>query len=467
MQTPWINYQAMREIISKEMNEKVFLTPNLQDWMFFDKSLYNYMLFSYEYGLFRVEHLLICDKLKELLLCIKNCTNLENAREIEQRLKNTKNKNTVSYRDIVCHQPHHLKMQVTAASKGNQDASRKRPAEDRHTPKPNHGSKYRRDAIKQEEKKSKHVGHHPAMPDDSVRLTDDQDHRKDKTPPDNSKHAKGEKRAAITSPERMYRTEDSIEHDQKTDTQSQELLVNEQPVEHKTSATNKENVITKCTQETIPISIYVDVDQFIHPPLVGSMKKYIYKFLQQISAFSPDLQTKLFEQVNVYTNQPYCELIESKIHHLSSHHRNHSKSLDNTTKLQKASVKAIIPPKEKKKPAGFYSIKLPVVVGTYEIEAVLKNNIPFTEKILEIKQIDHEIIINQSEFVPSMLSSIRKKKTIAIEGKLFLHGWLLLKIDYLSDARSPEKDCHQLSWLQQHIALNMTVDLMQQQQITI
>src|SRR5690625_6262222 len=102
MQTPWINYQAMRKIISKEMNEKVFLTPNLQDWMFFDKSLYNYMLFSYEYGLFRVEHLLICDKLKELLLCIKNCTNLENAREIEQRLKNTKNKNTVSYRDIVC-----------------------------------------------------------------------------------------------------------------------------------------------------------------------------------------------------------------------------------------------------------------------------------------------------------------------------------------------------------------------------
>src|SRR5699024_11100762 len=136
-------------------------------------------------------------------------------------------------------------------------------------------------------------------------------------------------------------------------------------------------------------------------------------------------------------------------------------------KLQKASVKAIIPPKEKKKPAGFYSIKLPVVVGTYEIEAVLKNNIPFTEKILEIKQIDHEIIINQSEFVPSMLSWSRKKETIAVERTSLLRGWLLLEIDYLSDARSPETDCRQLSWLQQHIALNMSVDLMQQPQMTI
>ncbi|HEX6594813.1 MAG TPA: hypothetical protein VF095_09515 [Bacillota bacterium] len=459
MKTPWINHQTMRDIISKEITERIFVAPNFNEWMTFKLETCNHTLFLYEYGVFRVEHLLIREKLKYLLLFIEYFKNEVNDDSNTKQPFEKKKQKTISYRDVVCYQMSRMKKKrATKSESCHQRSASTIPSK-----------KQNRSTFLTSSTSVSEQGAQGTKYEQANKKT-----QKDRLSKD-SMEAYSMQSVAKGTTEELIDMNKNIDHllehsndpFGKKDVSSQAEKNNEEQMKSEITYDQASSNI-QVIQEKIPISIYVDVKQFMHPPVIGSMKKYMYKFLERINAFSPDLQTKLFEQINVYTNPPYCELAESKIYHLSSHLRKHSECREKNSNLQRATVGAIFPSK-KEKPVGNYTIKLPVVIGTYEIEVVLKNDIPIAEPVLEIKQIDHEIIVTKSEFVPTKLSSFKKGKSVAKEGKLFLYGFLLQKIDYLSECNQEIKDTSSLqsSWLQQNIVLNMTVDLLQHQQIII
>src|SRR5690606_39901181 len=79
-------------------------------------------------------------------------------------------------------------------------------------------------------------------------------------------------------------------------------------------------------KKKIPFSFFVDIKQFLHPPIFGSADQQMYAFIHQKNNLSPDLKTKLFQTMISYTNQPYCKLINANIHELIFSHHQDSKN---------------------------------------------------------------------------------------------------------------------------------------------
>ena len=63
-----------------------------------------------------------------------------------------------------------------------------------------------------------------------------------------------------------------------------------------------------------PFSITCKIDDFLHPPIFGSIAQTTFEFLDQNNIQIPQLDTELFHSTIYYPEQPYCQIISSKIH---------------------------------------------------------------------------------------------------------------------------------------------------------
>ena len=82
-----------------------------------------------------------------------------------------------------------------------------------------------------------------------------------------------------------------------------------------------------------PFSITVKIDDFLHPPIFGTIAQNTFEFLDQNNTQLPQLDTKLFHSTTYYSEQPYCQIISSEIHesvcltdtvYASNNHQNQS-----------------------------------------------------------------------------------------------------------------------------------------------
>ena len=65
-----------------------------------------------------------------------------------------------------------------------------------------------------------------------------------------------------------------------------------------------------------PFSITVKIDEFLHPPVFGSIAQTTFEFLDPNNTQIPQLDTQLFHSTIYYPEQPYFQMISSRIHQM-------------------------------------------------------------------------------------------------------------------------------------------------------
>ncbi|KMY51149.1 hypothetical protein [Peribacillus loiseleuriae] len=79
-----------------------------------------------------------------------------------------------------------------------------------------------------------------------------------------------------------------------------------------------------------PFSTIVEIDDFLHPPMFGAITQKTFDFFDPDNKEVPQINTKLFNTVTYYPEEPYCRLIFSEIHEHTSLSDKVNENYDNT-----------------------------------------------------------------------------------------------------------------------------------------
>jgi hypothetical protein len=232
-----------------------------------------------------------------------------------------------------------------------------------------------------------------------------------------------------------------------------------------------------------PLSIIVEIDDFLQPPIFGDTVQNTSEFLDLNNKQSPQFDTKLFNTTTYYPEQPYCRLICSKIHEIifltdtvhtydTNNKNNHYKSvvvpLHDSLFMKTGETN-----NNSYTFHDFIHIRVPVVVGEYKIEVCLEENVIFEEDVMRVKEISKEVVLTNCKFVPTQFSqSLGNGTCTVLKGNLFIEGYIRQNIEYTAfhnrNAGSiQKKSVTHLNQLCQKIVLDLIIHLLQVQQVLV
>uniref|UniRef100_A0A7U3YIK3 DUF7852 domain-containing protein n=1 Tax=Geobacillus sp. (strain Y4.1MC1) TaxID=581103 RepID=A0A7U3YIK3_GEOS0 len=230
-----------------------------------------------------------------------------------------------------------------------------------------------------------------------------------------------------------------------------------------------------------PFSTFVEIDDFLHPPIFGSTVQNSAEFLDLNNKQTPQSSTKLFNTTTYYPEQPYGHLVCSKIHEMLfftdtvhtyglNQKNNHYESIvvpvhgSPFAKIEETNNKSYAS-------HDFIQIRAPVVVGEYKVEICLEDGVVFEEEITRVKEISKEVVLTTCKFVPTQFSpSLDNGICPALKGMLFIEGYIRQNIEYTAasnrNAEQKEPATH-LRQLHQKMVLDLIIHLLQVQQVLL
>jgi len=233
----------------------------------------------------------------------------------------------------------------------------------------------------------------------------------------------------------------------------------------------------------IPFSIIAKINDFHHLPIFGTKIQSTFDFLDANNNRSPQLNTKLFNTKSFYFEHPYCHLVSSTISESifltknvpvsNKNHNNNSFSANVYSLNESLSMKNDETNNRLNTSHDFIYVKVPVIVGEYEIEICLEEEVQFNEEILRIKELSKEIILTDCKFVPSQFSeSIDSGICNALKGNLFLEGYMHQTIEYtagynINVTSNQKKSLNNSPILCQDIVASLVIQLLQVQRIRV
>jgi hypothetical protein len=245
---------------------------------------------------------------------------------------------------------------------------------------------------------------------------------------------------------------------------------------NRTDDTDQYGTIRSMTIKS-PFSTFVEIDDFLHPPIFGGTVQHTAEFLDLNNRQTPQLDTRLFHTTTYYPEQPYCHLICSKIHEIiffTDTVRTYG------AKNKKNHYKSVVFPVHQKETNNqsctshdFIQIRVPVVIGEYEIEICLEEDVVFDEEIMKVNEISKEVVLTNCKFVPTQFSpSFGNGTCAALKGNLLIEGYIHQNIEYTvaynRNAGSIQKEtAAHLRQLRQKIVLDLIIHLLQVQQVRV
>lgn len=224
----------------------------------------------------------------------------------------------------------------------------------------------------------------------------------------------------------------------------------------------------------IPFSTYVDIDDFLHPALYGIGKQEGYNFLPTNKDLFPLLDTVFFDSMYFFQEDLYCQLIGYKVHEIlftvSNPNKKKLQLAENTLYKSQVKVRHNSDQKENKLPFAVH-IKVPVIIGEYDVEISLKKSLDLEERIVNIKELSKNIKLTTCKFIPtSFQQSNEEGVQEATRGKLLLEGMITQRIEYtvLSDneEKQRQKDLPaELPKVQQNAVIELVLQLLQVQKV--
>lgn len=235
--------------------------------------------------------------------------------------------------------------------------------------------------------------------------------------------------------------------------------------------------------QNIPFSTYVEINDFLHAPICGENVQNKFEFLDLNNKLIPRFETKLFNSITDYPEQPDCRLARSKINKIIFLMRTDTYAKNNQKKNPPKS--AVVPLHKsqsiKKEEINnhsystkdFMHIRVPVVVGEYKIEICLEEYIEFEKGIVGIKDISSKAVLTNCKFVPKHFSKTLGNGTCtALKGNLFIEGYIHQNLEYTNSYTGNEAPVQNESFIHsnqlcQNIVLELIIHMLQVQKIRV
>ncbi|MGE7623076.1 BC_2427 family protein [Viridibacillus sp. NPDC096237] len=235
---------------------------------------------------------------------------------------------------------------------------------------------------------------------------------------------------------------------------------------------NLENIYSK--ENIIPFTIFVEIDDFLRLPISGNIIQQSALFLegdnqtQQSESHSQFIHTELS-----YPDPMQYRLVRSTINEIISFtSENEMQYAENRIYETIANPIHMHSQKKKGKPECTHNhieVRVPVVVGEYEIEINMSNQVFFEQEVLGFKEISSNVELRNLKFIPDQSGkSLGNGSCTVSKGKITLEGKILQNFRYSAITNHNENASQQKqknNRLHQRMALNLTVHLSQIQKI--
>lgn len=231
-----------------------------------------------------------------------------------------------------------------------------------------------------------------------------------------------------------------------------------------------------CKTIKCPFSTSVEIDNFSHAPIFGEVSQHTFEFIDPSNTQCSSLDTKFISTSTFYPESPSCQLVSSTIHevvYLTNTPHMHEPKKHNRSKS------AIVPlhpsPTTKKSNHASYTdhsikIRVPVVVGEYNIEICIEEEILFEEKVIGIKEISKNIVLTNCHFTPTQFSKPLGDGTcVASNGMLSIEGFIVQSIEYNAMPRTNKNSNKEMKMMMLHekITLELAIQLLQTQGVHV
>ncbi|MDQ0213990.1 ribosomal protein L17 [Oikeobacillus pervagus] len=223
-----------------------------------------------------------------------------------------------------------------------------------------------------------------------------------------------------------------------------------------------------------PFSTFVEIGDFLHPPIFGDIIQQSAKFFMDHDRIQqPDIYSEFLHTETNYPDPLECKLVRSTMDEMISFTKDDELQPLKNNRIYKTIANTIHTPSKKKEGKlanceyNCIAVRIPVVVGEYEIEFEMTDQVGFEQEVLSLKEILKHVSLNRCQFIPTKYTKPLSDGTCAAtKGKLQLEGEIQQQITYsalpLQYKDSPQPKS---SRLHQQIALNLIVHLLQNQKI--
>ncbi|MEK4933327.1 BC_2427 family protein [Bacillus sp. FSL M7-1345] len=280
---------------------------------------------------------------------------------------------------------------------------------------------------------------------------------------------------------------ESEKEDEETDSEKEEILI-ESKKESEEIESEKEEVVNESKKESIdlgskietsvrsiivktPFSIISDVTSFIKFPNINVKKQEAFVFRNEKDARGRELDAKLLTTVQHYHGEVNCNLVSSNLHEkrvLLEFSNQKVKGNMEENWIGTSSwipIHGIILEKEDEADVNNYITgKLPIEIGRYKGEISLQEKVVFKEKVIGIKEVSQEIILTKKEFLLPKIIKKGHNPSIIEKGSLFVEGYIFQCIEFILEQSTSHDKLYQLM---QNIVLELTIQLLQEQEVRV
>lgn len=235
-------------------------------------------------------------------------------------------------------------------------------------------------------------------------------------------------------------------------------------------------IYRKCIKK--PFSTFVEIDDFLQEPLFGEINQNTFEFLGQSNTQSFESDTKFITTTTCYPERPSCHLVSSAIHEII--YLTNISRRDRLGKQGETSGQSIVTPIHTSKKIGkskhineandYIKIRVPVVLGEYNIELCIEEEILFEEKVIRVKEVTNHIVLTKCHFIPIGFSKSLGDGTCAVSnGMLAIEGYIEQNIKYsaMPPKKSRNRKRRKIMKLHEKITLELIIQLLQEQAIYV
>ena len=218
-----------------------------------------------------------------------------------------------------------------------------------------------------------------------------------------------------------------------------------------------------------PFSVHVEIDDFLHDPISGDIARNTFEYHDMNNKKAPEFDTKLFHTTTYYPEQPECRLVCSNIHEIVFLTDDQNEGKNNKGNHYKSVVipmhNSLFTKAEESNNNSYVHIRVPVVLGEYNIEICLEENVAFKEEVMRIKEISKEVVLSNFRLVPTVFSqSLNNGTRTVLKGNLFIEGDICQKIEYTAFSNRNTESVTPLNQLNQKMVVELIIHILQVQQ---
>ncbi|MGE7921420.1 BC_2427 family protein [Viridibacillus sp. NPDC093762] len=247
-------------------------------------------------------------------------------------------------------------------------------------------------------------------------------------------------------------------------------LIEDKEERNVTPPSNLENIYSK--ENIIPFTIFFEIDDFLRLPISGNIVQQSALLLEGVDQAQQSENHSQFIHTELSWPDPIqYRLVHSTINEIISFTtENEMQHAENRIYETIANPIHISSPKKKGKPEckhNHIEVRVSVVVGEYEIEINMSNQVFFEQEVLGFKEISRNVELRSFKFTPVQYCKSLGDGTCTVsKGKIALKGEILQKLRYSANTNQNASQQKQKNIrLHQRMALKLTVHLSQIQKI--